>query len=292
MRSKHKLILVFPVLAVLFCVSSLPSSAQTSPVLTGARSRSVSQPGLPVRITDVLVVPNPVLNETRFSFRVTNDTNTTLKRMGVFILWLGPDKSIRGGQNTFQILDVRAHKTEQLAIPLSTFFQSTTAEDPGEFVLAISELHTPLGLWKLSLRHKEAAAKMKNGDPVPVEFAPPTSESRSRSFKRPAARASGCLSVVPAALHATPQVAASCPNDFCVECRISAVDICNGCILSYSCSLSTCTCSFTCRTNPPCQGPAALNERPDRVRALLTQLGVSRPRETPCGGATASRSTS
>ena len=37
-----------------------------------------------------------------------------------------------------------------------------------------------------------------------------------------------------------------CPG-FCIQCRSDANNVCGaGCVRSYSCSLSTCTCSFTC----------------------------------------------
>jgi hypothetical protein len=45
-----------------------------------------------------------------------------------------------------------------------------------------------------------------------------------------------------------------CPG-FCVQCRTDAISVCgSGCIASYSCSLSTCTCQFSCRTGGGCPG--------------------------------------
>jgi len=38
-----------------------------------------------------------------------------------------------------------------------------------------------------------------------------------------------------------------CPG-FCTQCRTDAISLCGaGCISSYSCSLATCTCTFSCR---------------------------------------------
>ena len=43
-----------------------------------------------------------------------------------------------------------------------------------------------------------------------------------------------------------------CPG-LCVQSRTDAITLCgSGCINSYSCSLSTCTCSFSCRTIGGC----------------------------------------
>ena len=59
-----------------------------------------------------------------------------------------------------------------------------------------------------------------------------------------------------------PAFATECPG-FCVECRSTAVALCGaGCIQSYSCSLQSCTCSFTCRTSGGCpHSPTALQWR-------------------------------
>jgi hypothetical protein len=58
-----------------------------------------------------------------------------------------------------------------------------------------------------------------------------------------------------------------CPG-FCVQCRSDAIFVCgSGCVQSFSCSLSTCTCSFSSRTSGRCpHAPTAsilLRERLD-----------------------------
>jgi len=60
-----------------------------------------------------------------------------------------------------------------------------------------------------------------------------------------------------------------CPG-LCLDCRQAAVSVCGpGCVMNVSCSLSQCTCSFSCRT--PCtQSPQGVSSRQgDSLRPML-----------------------
>lgn len=69
------------------------------------------------------------------------------------------------------------------------------------------------------------------------------------------------LTLTVAFFFAIPSSAVDCPG-FCVQCRNDSIAVCGaGCVQSLSCSLSTCTCSFTCRTTGGCpHSPAALRQ--------------------------------
>jgi len=59
-------------------------------------------------------------------------------------------------------------------------------------------------------------------------------------------------SLVSVLMFQQPSWSTDCPG-FCTQCRSDSIFVCgSGCVASYSCSLSTCTCSFSCRTSGGC----------------------------------------
>lgn len=203
-------------------VLGMPNQQRT--LLTGAHARTVAQPGLPLGITDVAVVSNPVLNETTFSFKVKNNSGSALKGIETFILWLGPDRVTRGGQTTFQAIDIPANDMGIITLTLSNFFELGMGEDPGEFVLAVKQARTQSGVWESTLTTKATVAAMKNGEAVPVR----PSAMAALSIPTRAVSASSCFAVSSISLvtERSPQ-AGSCPNDFCTQCRLDADSVCN-----------------------------------------------------------------
>lgn len=217
-------------------------------------ARAVPQPGLPLEVTGVFADSDPAARETTISFKLSNQTGGTLKRLKTKILWLDDDKKVLGGQMTTRILDIPNGSSQMIQQTIR--IQPQTYFDRGEFVLVVLEVSSESSAWQPTMSNKEITAAMKNSKPVPMRG---SSQIHSSSLVEGTDGSARCLSASNAAL---PQ--GGCGTDFCVQCHILAVDDCNGCILSYHCNGTTCDCSFTCRTDPlaRCFSPASLNRPP------------------------------
>lgn len=82
----------------------------------------------------------------------------------------------------------------------------------------------------------------------------------------------GCLTLAITLQHEARSVDCS---GFCIQCRTDALSVCGaGCVQNYSCSLSTCTCSFGCRSG--CHPANSANSRStDLLRDRLTSQPAS-----------------
>ena len=73
-------------------------------------------------------------------------------------------------------------------------------------------------------------------------------------------------------------VASDCPG-LCAECRSLALSICGGnCVANFACSLSQCSCGFSCKPNCT-KSPVALVLR-DPLKPQLASLKIS-PKQSP-----------
>src|SRR6267154_3379964 len=74
--------------------------------------------------------------------------------------------------------------------------------------------------------------------------------------------------------------ASDCPG-FCIECKSAAIGLCGAnCVASFSCSLNTCTCTFSCK--PTCtHAPTAAVLLRDPLKLQLASLGESDGKYSP-----------
>lgn len=203
-------------------------------------ARAVAQPGLPLEIAGIFADSNPVAKETSLFFKLTNHTGETLRHLSTKVLWLDDNGKVLGGQITNQVLDTPNEATQTIHEIIR--IQPQKHSDSGEFVLVVTELKSDSLIWTPAMPFQDVTKAMKSHKPVPV--------MASSRIENACSDERGAIPVQSLAALPAPQTCGQ--PDFCTQCHIQAMDDCNDCLLSFHCVASTCECSYTCRTDPPC----------------------------------------
>src|SRR5258708_35798987 len=99
MHDKRCFLVAAAVLSFFASYMSLAAPSPQTRTFVSASARGISQPGLPVQVSEIGIVPDSVADETTLSFEVTNNSEKALTQLDTFLLWLSPDKTTRGGQS-------------------------------------------------------------------------------------------------------------------------------------------------------------------------------------------------
>jgi len=193
---------------------SLSSADQSG--LIGLRAEVLSQPGLPVEISDADPSSNIVEQVTTVDYTVTNRGTDPLTHITLLVVLFDPYGNVKGGQLTCEHLTLAAGQQERRLLRLSNLLYVDRTEDYARIVLAVQGAGTDGRYWKLATPFPELLAAMRSGSPLP------------------------------AALEDVVKTG-SCPAGWCADCFNDAQDACGKGIKSYSCEINAkCVCSFSC----------------------------------------------
>jgi hypothetical protein len=139
--------------------------------------------------------------------------------LDLLILVFDADHRTRGGQRVREAFILPPGQTTKRNLRLSNLLYRDPFSEYAEIALAVTDAQTGPIAWSRALQPAEFTMALRDRDPIPMTQS-----------------------------HVT--TASECPA-FCIQCREWARADCTCGVLSFSCSLSTCTCTFTCRTGCP-----------------------------------------
>ncbi|MFQ5778623.1 MAG: hypothetical protein ACE5IP_11520 [Terriglobia bacterium] len=194
----------------------------------GLTAEALSQPGMPVEISNVRVQSNIVTRETKIQYKVMNSSNNSIEELRLILLFFRADRSPRGGQVVHEKVNLQPGEQQQRRLRLSNLLYLNPMKDNARIVVALEGARGDSLSWTSALL-PELVAAMKGQShfqtAVPVV----------QTFTTPGASQSG---------------ACDC-KEFCGEdgtCAKLAVKFCgNRGVNTFSCTCGAeCSCSFSC----------------------------------------------
>ena len=199
--------------------------AETKATAPGVSAQVLSQPGLPIEITDVSLQSDIVTRETTLHYSVMNRAQEPLKQLSFFIVAFDSSGDVEGGQAACEAADVAPGAIQVRTLRLGNLLYLDPNEDYARVVVSVEGARTERAAWASTLEPTQVVAAMRDGDTAPVGRA---------------------------GLGSLGTLAATCPLTFCDSCFDKAIAACKCGIKSFSCITNgSCTCSFTCQDRTP-----------------------------------------
>jgi hypothetical protein len=206
----------------------------SSSARTVLKAEALSQPGLPLEISNVSARSDVVTRETWVHFTITNRGTEPLHEASYLAILFGQKGNVRGGQTSCENIGLAPGQRLDRELRLGNRLFVPPGQGNVRVALGVESVRGEFFSWTAASSPSDLLSAMSTGEPL----------------------SAGAVSMT-AITTAAEQPSKPCADDFCSNCQQSAITVCGSAgVKSFNCTIGTtaCTCSFECR-EPRDRGP-------------------------------------